>query len=296
MAVHSIKASCHLRHLYPKDHKRPISLTCISCKILEHIVHSHIMDFLESNNILVDNQHGFRQKRSTETQLLSTIHDISSALNEKKASHLAILDFAKGFDKVPHERLLMKLHHYGITGPLNNWLRSFLTYRTQQTVCDGVSSPPQQVISGVPQGTVLRLLLFLLYIDDLPLGLQCQTRLFADDCLIYIRYLCCRYGQIQSDLKKLELWQNTWQMEFNPEKCFIMCISKQRNPPSREYTFCNTTLAYVENKTYLGVTLDANLVWNRHLHELSSKATKTLNLVKRNFWRLLFDPSWSMHQ
>ena len=73
------------------------------------------MDFLESNNILVDNQHGFRQKRSTETQLLSTIHEISSALNEKKASHLAILDFTKAFDKVPHERLLMKLHHYGIT-------------------------------------------------------------------------------------------------------------------------------------------------------------------------------------
>ena len=131
------------------------------------------MDFFESNNILVDNQHGFRQKHSTETQLLSTIHDISSALNEKKASHLVILDFTKAFDNVPHERLLIKLHHYGITVPLNNWLRSFLTHRTQQTVCVGVSSPPQQVISGVPQETVLGPLLFLLYVNNLSFGLEC---------------------------------------------------------------------------------------------------------------------------
>ena len=77
-----------------------------------------------------------------------------------------------------------------------------------------------------------------------------------------------------------------WQMEFNPEKCFIMCISKQTGimPPFRECTFCNTSLAYVEKHPYLGVTLDANLRWNHHLHELSSKATKTLNLIKRNFW------------
>ena len=100
---------------------------------------------------------------------------------------------------------------------------------------------------------------------------------------LYIHYLDLL--QIWTNFgRKLELRQNTWQMEFNPEKCFIMCILKQRNPPFREYTFCNTTLAYVEKHPYLGVTLDANLRWNHHLHELSSKATKTLTLIKRNFW------------
>ena len=149
-----------------------------------------------------------------------------------------------------------------ITGSLNNWLRCFLRYRTQQSVCDGVPSPPQQVISGVLQGTVLGHLLFLLYVNDLPFGLECQTRLFADDCLIYMSVTSVAdMDKLQSDLKKLELWQ----MEFNPEKCFIMCIFKKRNPPFREYTFCNTTLAYVEKHPYLGVTLDANLRWNHHL-------------------------------
>ena len=140
------------------------------------------MKFLEANNILVDNQHGFRQKRSTVTQLLSTIHDISSSLNQKKTSHLAILDFTKAFDKNPHKRLLSKLLHYGIDGNIYNWFRSFLTLRVQQTVCDGISSPTQSATTGVPKGTVLGPLLFLLYVNDLTDNLECSARLFADDC------------------------------------------------------------------------------------------------------------------
>ena len=212
------------------------------------------------------------------------MHEIASALNEKKASHLAILDFTKAFDKVPHERLLLKLHHYGISGPLNNWLRSFLTNRIQ-TVCSGVSSPPKQVVSSVPQGTVLGPLLFLLYGNDLTSELECPTRLFADDCLLHITITTAAdMDKLQSDLKTLEKWQDIWQIEFNRSKCFIMCISKQKNPPTREYVFCNTVLNYVGKHSYLGVTLDTNLRWQCHLQEISSKATKTLNLIKRNFW------------
>ena len=105
------------------------------------------MKFLEANNILVDSQHGFRQKQSTVTQLLSTIHEISSSLNQKKMSHLAILDFTKAFNKVPNERLILKLLHYGIDDKINIWIRNFLTFRVQQTVCDGTQSPTQLVTS-----------------------------------------------------------------------------------------------------------------------------------------------------
>ena len=108
---------------------RPISLTCIASKILKHIVHSHVMKLFERNNILSDCQHGFRSERSAELQLTLTIHDIASSLQQNKSFYAAVLDFSKAFDKVPHQRLLMKLGRYGIHGNLLSWMESFLTKR-----------------------------------------------------------------------------------------------------------------------------------------------------------------------
>ena len=120
-------------------------------------MHSHLLDFVESNNVLLDNQH---QVFARSALLILNFYQQYAIfllhLNETKASHLVILDFTRAFDQVLQERLLMKLHYYEIAGPMNNWLRSFLTHRTQQTVCDCVSSPPEQAISGVPQGKVLK--------------------------------------------------------------------------------------------------------------------------------------------
>ena len=151
---------------------RPISLTCIASKVLEHIIHSHIMKHLEQYFILTDVQHGFRAKRSTVTQLILTIHDMAKTINDNKSVHAAVLDFSKAFDKVPHKRLIIKLQYYGIRGPLLNWFESFLTNRSRTLVCDGKHSDPAQVTSGVPQGTVLGQLLFLLYVNDLPDNLK----------------------------------------------------------------------------------------------------------------------------
>ena len=239
-----------------------------------------------SHNILVDSQHGFRSKRSTETQLITTIHDIAYALQCNESVHLAILDFSKAFDKVPHQRLLYKLDHYGIRGQLQHWMESFLTQRTQQVVCDGAVSSQLKVTSGVPQGTVLGPLLFLLYINDLPLDLQCTTRLFADDCLLYATVVdpTVDGDLLQSDLINLELWQKTWQMEFNPKKCSTMCISLKREPPFRRYTFCSRLLDCVDSHPYLGVQLDNKLRWKEHIQIVTSKANKMLGLIRRNFW------------
>ena len=106
-------------------------------------------------------------------------------LDEKKSVDMAILDFTKAFDKVPHKRLIHKLKYYGITGPISSWIESFLAERTQQVVINGSASKPIKITSRVPQGTVLGPLLFLLYINDLPNNLTSNVCLFADDCLLY---------------------------------------------------------------------------------------------------------------
>jgi hypothetical protein len=162
---------------------RPVSLTSIICKLLEHIFASNIMDHLDGSNILVDVQHGFRRKRSCETQLNQTIQDFAINLNKKTQTVVAVLDFSKAFDKVDHSILLSKLEYYGIRGKYHKWIESFLTGRSQRVVIDGHSSTPISVTSGVPQGTVLGPILFIIFINDIASKLHSQAQLFADNCI-----------------------------------------------------------------------------------------------------------------
>ena len=167
------------------------------------------MKHLELHNILTNSQHGFRAKRSTETQLIQTIHNISKSLDKKETVGMAILYFTKALYKVLHKRLIHKLNYYGISGSIAKWIDTFLIGRTQQVVVNGAASSSTIINSGVPQGTVLGPLLFLLYINDLPDNPSTSVRLFADDCILYtpIRtqnmylpysrtiYLNCRNGK-----------------------------------------------------------------------------------------------------
>ena len=159
-------------------------------QIFEHIICRHVLDHLEQHKILTDLQHGFRSGRSCETQLITTFQDIAE-MYDKKGSQIdiAVLDFSKAFDTVPHDGLLSKLKHYGIDKHIWQWISNFLKKRKQCVVVDGVSSGLVDVDSGVPQGTVLGPILFLLHINDLPSIVSSKVRLFADDCLIYRQIL-----------------------------------------------------------------------------------------------------------
>ena len=264
---------------------RPVSLTSICCKILEHIIHSQIMGHLDRHKILTDQQHGFRKRRSCDTQLLVTHNDLVDSLDKKKTTDVVILDFTKAFDTVPHQRLIMKLKHYGISSCLLSWLSSFLMCRTQRVILEGEASVPVEVDSGVPQGTVLGPLLFLLYINDLPDGIRSTTRLFADDALVYRTVSSAADSDaLQADLDQLSKWQQVWQMQFNPSKCYVMHISNARNQRYSEYTLCGHTLETVKSHPYLGVHLQSDLGWETHIGHVTSRASRMLGVVRRNLY------------
>ena len=263
---------------------RPVSLTVVSCKILEHIISSHVMKHAEVNGILNNNQHGFRPRRSPETQLILTVDEIAKQLDKGKLVDMAILDFQKAFDKVPHRRLIHKLCHYGMSGQIANWVEDFLTGRSQRVMVEGKLSAKAPVLSGVPQGTVFGPIAFLFYINDLADNIQSSVRLFADDCLVYSPADQDSISTtLQYDLGTLEKWQDDWMMSFNPSKCVTMTIG-MRNPPNHVYEFCGQQLETVESHPYLGVHFNNTLTWSDHITEVCKKAQRVLGLIRRNLW------------
>ena len=160
----------------------PVSLTSIVCKVLEHILHSSVMNHFDRHKILTDNQHGFRARYH--------VYPNSSqpyTMSSKGQVDVILLDFAKAFDKVPHQRLLHKLDYYGVRNSTLCWIESYLHHRKQSVLLDGTKSSEANVLSGVPQGTILGPLLFLAFINDQPdVTKHSDARLFADDCLLYL--------------------------------------------------------------------------------------------------------------
>ena len=148
-------------------------------------------------------------------------------------------------------------------------------------VCEGKRSNSAQATSGAPRGTVLGLLLFLLYVNDLPNNLKSSIRLFSDDALLYgIVSNDVDGDQLHEDLKKLEMWQSKWQMSFNPAKRKTICLSTKKVPPQRKCVFCGVELEQVGSISYLGVILNKKLKWSNHASSISGKASKVLGLIK----------------
>ena len=263
---------------------RPVSLTCHTAKMMEHIVCKHIRKHLAQHDILSPFQHGFRSKHSCETQLLITTHDIASIHDESLQCDIGVLDFSKAFDTVPHHRLSNKLEHYGIDGKILGWINAFLNGRTQQILVDGVISESAQVKSGVPQGTVLGPLLFSLYINDLPDSLSPGTRvrLFADDCLVY-RAIRTVEDQLtlQRDIDSLLIWADKWGMRFNPSKCCVLRTTGGIKS-QRFYHMKGHILKQETQVKYLGVNFSDNLKWGPHIQSVVKKANQKLGFIRRN--------------
>ena len=256
------------------ENYRPVSLTSVLSKVLEQLVCHHLHAHFEKNKILTDVNHGFRKGFSCETQLTITVDDLARNSDEGSQTDVAILDFSKAFDTVPHSKLLRKLEAYGIRGNLQNWIRSFLCNRYMKVVVDGEKSDETKVLSGVPQGTVLGPLLFLVHINDLPECVTSSVRLFADDCLLYRKVKSSKDQEIlQEDLKKLEIWASNWGMKFNAKKCYILSITNRGK--HKFYELNSYILKHVENNPYLGLILSSDLKFSTHIDLISRKASST---------------------
>ena len=209
---------------------RPISLTSVVCKVMESIIKDALLKKTQEANFISRFQHGFLPKRSCLTNLLETFEAWTGLLDEGFAVDVIYLDYKKAFDTVPHQKLLIKLREYGFESRLVEWIRAFLSKRKMRVIVNGCSSGWVGVLSGVPQGSVLGPLLFLLYVNDIPDWVTGNVRMFADDTKIW-RKIEGREDseELQKDLDRLNEWSEEWLMQFNPDKCRVMHLGGERN-------------------------------------------------------------------
>ena len=261
---------------------RPISLTSVVCKLMESILRDKIVKFLEENNIIRDSQHGFRNKRSCLTNLLDFLYDIYEMYEEGRAVDIIYLDFQKAFDKVPHKKLLNKLEYHGIRGHIHCWISDWLSNRKQRVVLNGKFSDWRNVSSGVPQGSVLGPILFLIYINDLDENVKCKISKFADDTKIANRVISLSQQQeLQNDLNTLGEWAVDSQMFFNVDKCKVLHIGN-RNVQAN-YTMNGIQLAKVEQEKDLGVVISNDLKPSKQCSEVVKTANKLIGFIGRSF-------------
>jgi hypothetical protein len=225
---------------------------------------------------------------------LEALDIVTQSLEEGHSKDVIFLGFAKAFDSVPHGRLLVKLKAYGIRDKLNGWCAAFLLNRTQRVVLGDSISDWLLVLSGVPQGSVLGPLLFLIFINDLVNGIKNNCKLYADDTkVISIIKDIEDNVALQHDMNRLVEWSNKWLIKFNADKCKVMHFGKKNqnyNYSLYEKTFDNKTIARSLIKTVeerdLGIILTNDLKWDHHINVAAGKAYKKLGLIKHSFSNL----------
>ena len=263
---------------------RPVSLTSHVIKTFERIVRKWMITFLEENNILCNNQHGFRSGRSCLTQMLSHFNDVFLGLIDDKDTDSIYLDYAKAFDKVDHGLLVQKLEKYGFPPILIQWIKSFLIGRTQTVVVNGKHSVASNIISGVPQGTVLGPILFILFINDMHLCIKDSTvRLFADDSRILKSIGCEEETKcLQNDLNSAVTWSKANNMELHENK-FELLVHKANihselvhlpfTIENYTYSVSGNIILYPSNQLKdLGVMVSPDLSWTPHINTITSRA------------------------
>ena len=283
----------HVTAIYKKGDRhfagnyRPVSLTSIVCKILESLVRDHIIKYMKTNKLFSKRQFGFIGGRSTVLQLLKILDLICEILDRGGSVDVVYFDFMKAFDKVSHERLIMKLESYGIDGAIQKWIKAFLSDRRQRVVVNRATSEWAGVTSGVPQGSVLGPLLFVIFINDLPdvVSQRSNPYMFADDTKM-IREISNVQDNLslQSDIDAMLTWSVDNKMFFHSGKCKVLGLGYHKS--EFVYKMREVELERVPFEKDLGVIFDDSLSFEKHISEKTNKANKVVGIIRRTFCHL----------
>ena len=232
-------------------------------------MHARVLEFLDKNDSLFENQYGFRPGRSCEHALLNAQNSILHSLNKKQISLLLLLDYSKAFDVLDHETLLKKLDHYGIRGVALEWFRSYLCNRSQYVTLNGTYSSSMPIVYGVPQGSILGPLLFVIYINDLP-GISDFAKfiLYADDANILISGTTLEEIQFKANqlISRLVDWVGANGLSLNLKKtCYMIFTRKRIDFSGFNLSIDNTVIERKTEARFLGVIVDEKLTWQKHI-------------------------------
>ena len=272
------------------ENYRPISLTSLTMKIFEKCIRNELMS--SCKHLIHDNQHGFMSLKSCNTQMIPFVDDLGMTIQDQSRTDVIYFDFAKAFDTVNHDIILQKLkYQYNVDGTMLNFMRSYLQNRTQCVVIGGDKSNNVPVNSGVPQGSILGPLLFVLFINDMRSCISPGTNLalYADDTKIWRRIIHNSDSEsLQRDIEALHNWSTINKMRFHPDKCRILMVTNQTEkkyfilPLDRfPYRLGDSYLDYVNSEKDLGVIVNTHVSWHEQCSNLLVKSKSRLGLVRR---------------
>lgn len=264
---------------------RPVSLTCILGKVMERLMAHRLRDHLEVNGFFSPQQHGFRSQRSCISNLLLARESWADAKSMRTGVDVIFVDFSKAFDKVSHDKLLSKLRVFGVCGSVLEWLADFLRGRSYAVRVASSVSSGRSVVSGVPQGSVLGPLLFLVHVNDLPTVFESQCLLYADDLKLW-RNVASEDDRrvLQEDIDRLVRWSMEWDLPINLSKCVHLRIG--RDHPATSYLLSGVPLRTSTSEKDLGVLVSSSLKTRDHTLKCCSAARRMIGAVRRSFCHL----------
>jgi len=263
---------------------RPISLLNTTEKIFERILHKHIFNFLRANAFFAPTQSGFLPGDSTVNQLTYIYNSFCRALDNGLEVRVVFFDISKAFDKVWHKGVLCKLQQAGIRGNLLSFLSNYLADRKQTVILPGSHSTPIEILAGVPQGSILGPLMFLVYINDIITDINAHIHLFADDTSLFmvVNSPNATAAVLQSDIDKISSWAEKWLVCFNPSKSESMLISRKINKPTHPpLTMQNVNIPIVDVHKHLGVFMSNDCTWHVHISYIKEKAWTRVHIMRR---------------